>query len=38
MRGHAGEYDYWRQIECEGWDYEGVLPFYKKEENCERGE
>ncbi len=32
-RGHARDYDEWRQLGLEGWGYEDVLPFFKKSEN-----
>ncbi len=38
MRGTAADYDGWRQRGCEGWDYQGVLPFFRKAEDQERGE
>jgi choline dehydrogenase len=38
MRGTAADYDGWRQLGCVGWDYESVLPFFRKAENQERGE
>src|SRR5207253_1237739 len=37
MRGTPTDYDNWRQRGCEGWDWEHVLPFFKKAENQERG-
>jgi choline dehydrogenase len=37
MRGHHGDYDEWRQRGCEGWDWDSVLPFFKKAENQTRG-
>ncbi|HEX3953826.1 MAG TPA: GMC family oxidoreductase N-terminal domain-containing protein [Stellaceae bacterium] len=37
MRGTPSDYDNWRQRGCEGWDYESVLPFFKKAEDQERG-
>jgi choline dehydrogenase len=37
MRGTQSDYDNWRQRGCEGWDWESVLPFFKKAENQERG-
>jgi choline dehydrogenase len=37
MRGTPTDYDNWRQRGCEGWDWESVLPFFKKAENQERG-
>ncbi len=37
MRGNAADYDEWRQRGCEGWDYDSVLPYFKKAEHQERG-
>ena len=37
MRGSHGDYDEWRQRGCEGWDWDSVLPFFKKAENQTRG-
>jgi choline dehydrogenase len=37
VRGHAWDYDHWRQLGNSGWSYEDVLPFFKKAENNERG-
>ena len=37
MRGTPGDYDQWRQMGCTGWDWDSVLPFFKKAENQERG-
>ncbi len=37
IRGHARDYDYWRQDGCVGWSYEDVLPFFRKAERNERG-
>jgi choline dehydrogenase-like flavoprotein len=37
MRGTPTDYDGWRQRGCEGWDWDSVLPFFKKAENQERG-
>jgi choline dehydrogenase len=37
MRGTPTDYDNWRQRGCDGWDWENVLPFFKKAENQERG-
>lgn len=38
MRGTAADYDGWRQMGCVGWDYQSVLPFFRKAEDQERGE
>ena len=32
-RGAAQDYDDWRQMGCEGWGYEDVLPYFKKSED-----
>jgi choline dehydrogenase len=32
-RGHARDYDEWRQLGLEGWSYEDVLPYFKTAEN-----
>jgi choline dehydrogenase len=38
MRGTAADYDGWRQLGCDGWDYQSVLPYFRKAEDQERGE
>ena len=37
MRGTAADYDQWRQMGNEGWDYASVLPYFRKAEDNERG-
>ena len=37
MRGNHADYDEWRQRGCEGWDWESVLPYFRKAEDNERG-
>lgn len=32
-RGHAQDYDEWRQLGCEGWGYDDVLPYFRKSEH-----
>jgi choline dehydrogenase len=32
-RGHARDYDEWRQLGLAGWGYDDVLPYFKKSEN-----
>ena len=36
IRGHRLDYDEWRDLGCQGWGYEDVLPYFKKSENNER--
>ena len=36
VRGHASDYDHWRQLGNEGWSYDDVLPYFKKAEHNER--
>lgn len=38
VRGHAQDYDRWRQLGNEGWSYEEVLPYFKRSMHNERGE
>lgn len=37
VRGHPKDYDEWRQLGNQGWDWESVLPFFKKAENWNGG-
>jgi choline dehydrogenase-like flavoprotein len=37
IRGHHGDYDEWRQRGCVGWDWDSVLPYFRKAENQTRG-
>jgi choline dehydrogenase len=37
IRGHAWDYDHWRQLGNQGWSYEDVLPYFKKSETYEDG-
>ena len=37
IRGNHRDYDEWRQRGCVGWDWDSVLPFFKKAENQTRG-
>lgn len=32
-RGNALDYDEWRQMGCDGWSYEDVLPYFRKAED-----
>src|SRR5579871_1822662 len=33
MRGHAADYDHWRQLGLTGWSWDDVLPYFKKHED-----
>jgi len=33
VRGLTQDYDGWRQLGCEGWSWESVLPYFKRIEN-----
>jgi choline dehydrogenase len=37
IRGHARDYDHWRQMGCEGWSFSDVLPYFKRAETNENG-
>ncbi len=37
IRGNHRDYDEWRQRGCVGWDWDSVLPYFKKAENQARG-
>lgn len=37
IRGHARDYDRWRQMGCEGWSFADVLPYFKRAETNEHG-
>ncbi|MDE2462314.1 MAG: GMC family oxidoreductase N-terminal domain-containing protein, partial [Alphaproteobacteria bacterium] len=37
IRGHARDYDRWRQQGCEGWSFADVLPYFKRSESYESG-
>ena len=38
VRGQHADYDRWRQMGCEGWGWDDVLPYFKRSEHQERGE
>jgi choline dehydrogenase-like flavoprotein len=38
IRGHASDYDRWAQAGCPGWDWNSVLPYFKKSENNQLGQ
>lgn len=37
IRGHARDYDQWRQLGLEGWSFADVLPYFKRSETNEAG-
>ena len=37
VRGHAKDYDEWADLGCDGWNWDAVLPYFKRAENNERG-
>ena len=37
IRGHARDYDMWRQMGLDGWGFADVLPYFKKAESNEGG-
>jgi choline dehydrogenase len=37
IRGHARDYDQWRQMGLSGWSYADVLPYFKRAETFEGG-
>jgi choline dehydrogenase len=37
IRGHARDYDQWRQMGLAGWGYADVLPYFKRSETFEGG-
>ncbi|MEO9969204.1 MAG: choline dehydrogenase [Hyphomonadaceae bacterium] len=37
VRGHARDYDQWRQTGLAGWGYADVLPYFRKAEHYEEG-
>lgn len=37
MRGHSRDFDTWRQMGCDGWGHDDVLPYFKRMETSWRG-
>ncbi|MEM7660789.1 MAG: choline dehydrogenase [Pseudomonadota bacterium] len=37
IRGHARDYDQWRQMGLDGWGYADVLPYFRRSEHYEGG-
>lgn len=38
VRGHASDYDNWAYMGNPGWDYDSILPYFKKSEDFDQGE
>lgn len=38
IRGQHADYDNWRQLNCEGWSWDDVLPYFRRSEHQERGQ
>jgi choline dehydrogenase len=38
IRGHAQDFEGWRQAGCEGWGYADVLPYFKRMESYDGGD
>ncbi|WP_438956903.1 GMC family oxidoreductase [Cognatiyoonia sp.] len=38
VRGQAEDYDGWAQMGCTGWNWENVLPYFKRSESWEGGD
>ncbi len=38
IRGHAKDYDGWRQRGCAGWAWADVLPYFRRAETCRGGD
>jgi choline dehydrogenase len=37
VRGHRLDYQHWAELGCSGWDYAGVLPYFRRLEANEAG-
>ena len=37
IRGHKWDYDHWARLGATGWDYDSVLPYFRRLEHNERG-
>jgi len=37
IRGQAQDYDHWAELGCHGWDYDSVLPYFKRSEHKAEG-
>ncbi|HVF83123.1 MAG TPA: GMC family oxidoreductase N-terminal domain-containing protein [Sphingomicrobium sp.] len=37
VRGQRADYDHWRQLGCEGWAWDDVLPYFRKAQHQAKG-
>lgn len=37
VRGHPSDYNHWAELGCDGWDWQSVLPYFRKAEGNQRG-
>ena len=37
VRGHRADYDEWADLGCDGWDWDSVLPYFRRAEANQRG-
>jgi choline dehydrogenase len=37
VRGNPADYDHWAELGCPGWEFDNLLPYFKKGETFERG-
>lgn len=37
VRGNPGDFDQWSELGCDGWNYQAVLPYFKRLESWEEG-
>ncbi|GLT02417.1 choline dehydrogenase [Sphingobium jiangsuense] len=37
IRGHRWDYDHWAELGAKGWEYQSVLPYFRRMEDNERG-
>lgn len=37
IRGQHADYDQWRQLGCEGWSWDDVMPYFLRSQHQERG-
>jgi len=37
VRGNQADFDYWASLGCQGWDFQSVLPYFRRSESFEAG-